>query len=78
MTAPLGEGDARVTRLLPLESGSVAGGVRVGGAWSLRVELGDSLFPISDRYSTHAMGEVGRSSRASVAVGLGLQLDTGQ
>jgi hypothetical protein len=67
-------GDATVRRLHPTVNGSVVAGLRITRWASLRGELSGQLFPIADTYSTTDDGVVGESPRATVSLGLGIQL----
>jgi hypothetical protein len=76
-SAPTLSGGAVVTRLHPTITGSLAGGLGLARGLSLRAEVGAQVYPVADTYVSTTRGEVGQSPRATLALGLGLQLDTG-
>lgn len=63
----------RAVRLHPVATASVVGGVRLSGSWSLRLELGGALFPVTDRYFVGG-AEVGESPRAEAGLSVGVEV----
>ena len=69
--------DGAVRRLHPTAAASLVGGFALGAGVSLRAELGGQLYPIADTYVSLNQGVVGESPRATLGVGLGVQIDRG-
>jgi hypothetical protein len=63
------------TRLWPALSASLALGVELGPAWSLRWATAAQLYPRTDRYRVEPEGVVAKSPKADVMTTLGLQFD---
>ncbi|MCC6747878.1 MAG: hypothetical protein IT371_09490 [Deltaproteobacteria bacterium] len=61
-------------RAQALLGGTVGGGVRLGAAFALRLDLGLFVFPVGDRYLVTPEGEVGRSPRLLFLGSLGLEV----
>jgi hypothetical protein len=60
----------------PLVAVGTAAGLRLGRSLSLRADIGQTVFLRTDRYLTAGDGEVARSPRTALAIGLGLEWAT--
>jgi hypothetical protein len=71
-TDPTGTGGAR-WRVQPVADASLAYALPLSGRLALRVEVVGTLFVLRHRYVVEPDGEIGRSPRAALAVGAGLE-----